>query len=179
MITIQFTYDSLKDKYKNGQKIFNEYIKLLIFDALVGNNDRHFYNWGVIETKNKKKGVEYKFSPIYDTSRGILWNIQELSLNKYIEDSKMESYIKKSQTKTSYYGKKENHFELIENIWKNKEDFEIDNILFTNIINYKKLDIINQMLDNKYKHILSDLRFLLIKKCLKKRFEEILKIITN
>ena len=180
LITIKFTYDSLEKKYKNHQIIFNNYVKLLLFDALVGNNDRHFYNWGVIETKDKNNKKEYNFSPIYDTARGMFWNITELNLQKYREKERLEKYIKDCQAKTSYSGKKkENHFELIKNIFKNKETFNIEISLFNNIINDENLDKINKMLDKRYKPLLSDLRFKLIKICLQKRFEKIVTIINE
>jgi len=47
-----------------------EFVKMLLFDAIVGNNDRHFYNWGLLPTYvTKKKPI---FAPIYDTARGVI-----------------------------------------------------------------------------------------------------------
>lgn len=48
---------------------------MLLFDAIVGNNDRHFFNWGVLRHL-KDKHVP-KFSPIYDTARGLFWNFSD------------------------------------------------------------------------------------------------------
>ncbi|MBC8883138.1 hypothetical protein H9X57_06230 [Flavobacterium piscinae] len=51
---------------------------MLLFDALTGNNDRHYYNWGVIShIKNEHKPY---FSPVYDTARGLLWNDSDKKL---------------------------------------------------------------------------------------------------
>ena len=180
LITIDFTYQSLKHKYKNGQHIFNDYIKLLLFDALVGNNDRHSYNWGVVETQKKYKQKMYEFSPIYDTARGMFWNITESKLRQYLQAQKLKKYIRSCKAKTSYRGdKKENHFKLIENIWQNKQKLGLETSLFKELINHDNLSFVNKMLDDKYKSILSNLRFQLIKTCLGERFNIILKIIDS
>ncbi|MEM1217807.1 MAG: HipA domain-containing protein, partial [Bacteroidota bacterium] len=52
-------------------------VKLLTFDAIVGNNDRHFYNWGVIGNYIVREGEAVKFAPIYDSARALMWNFTE------------------------------------------------------------------------------------------------------
>lgn len=56
---------------------------MLLFDALTDNNDRHYYNWGVIShIKNEHKPY---FLPVYDTAKGLLWNVSDekvISLQK-------------------------------------------------------------------------------------------------
>jgi len=175
LVTVKFTYEALKKNYKeNYVEIFNEYIKLLLFDALVGNNDRHFYNWGIKKTKNEK----ITLSPIYDTARGLFWNITEEKIKTRLKnDNALEGYIKKTSAKTSYDGnKKENHFKLIENIFKNKKELEIEEGIFRQLINIEKLNKILKMIDDEY-YFLSLQRKELIKKCLIKRFEILSEII--
>ena len=179
LITVNFTYNSIKNKYeeeKTVNSIFKNYIKLLIFDAITGNNDRHFYNWGVIEIIKKSK-KEFKFSPIYDTARGLFWNITENNLNKFKEPTEMEKYINTSKAKTSYDGKKENHFELIKKIYKHRSDFSIEKDLFIELLKEENLKRIKNMLDEKYSLLLSELRLNLTKQCLEKRFNKINAII--
>ncbi|MCY4560745.1 MAG: hypothetical protein OXC03_00190 [Flavobacteriaceae bacterium] len=63
--------------------ILNNLFHLIIFDALTGNNDRHYYNWGVI-THLKDEHLPY-FSPVYDSARGLWWNTSDekiISLHK-------------------------------------------------------------------------------------------------
>ena len=183
LITVNFTYQSLEKKYPNNyQSIFKEYIKLLIFDALTGNNDRHFYNWGVVEKvkriQNQSKSKKC-FSPIYDTARGLFWNTSEKELEKYQKEEQMEKYILNCFAKTSYQGnKKENHFDLIKNIYQNKENFKIESSLFNDIINCTKLEaIIKKLEEDYYQKLLSALRLKLIKECLKKRYSKIKEIL--
>jgi hypothetical protein len=47
--TISFTRDVLKHFFKDSfNEIFESFMLMLFFDALIGNNDRHMYNWGVV-----------------------------------------------------------------------------------------------------------------------------------
>ena len=75
--TIEFTKESLRHLFPDHyEKIFNEFLKMVFFDAIVGNNDRHFYNWGVIRSIAQDE-IEPCFSPVYDTARGLFWNFPE------------------------------------------------------------------------------------------------------
>ncbi|MDD2385514.1 MAG: HipA domain-containing protein [Bacteroidales bacterium] len=71
--TVQFTESVFKHFYPiNYSSLMSEFLDMLVFDAIVGNNDRHFYNWGIL--KNIKNHVAPIFAPIYDTARGLFWN---------------------------------------------------------------------------------------------------------
>ena len=177
LITVQLTYNVLEKKYqKDYQNIFNQYVKLLIFDALIGNNDRHFYNWGIIE-KISDSNSRVQFSPIYDTARGLFWNIPEKNLEKYMDEMNFEKYIDKCTAKISYGGdKKENHFALIRMIYENKEKYQLVQDIFSCVVSKTKLERAIEMIDDKY-YYLSDTRKELIKKCLKRRFEKLSDIV--
>jgi hypothetical protein len=46
LLTVQFVQQAIMDVFpQEGEKIYSELIELLLFDAIVGNNDRHFFNW--------------------------------------------------------------------------------------------------------------------------------------
>ena len=178
LLTVRYTYKALKNNYiENYQKIFNEYTRMLIFDAIVGNNDRHTYNWGVIRIIKKNKD-KYMFSPIYDTARGLFWNIPEKQLKQYANEQKLEKYISNCKSKTSFDGiKNENHFDLVEKIYKNKKILELEESLFTDLINERLFENTINMLDNKYGSILSEVRLNRIKECLRQRFYKIYNLI--
>jgi len=49
LLTFQFTHEAVKFLFpQQFQSIMNHLVELLVFDAITGNNDRHFYNWAVI-----------------------------------------------------------------------------------------------------------------------------------
>lgn len=74
--TVQLVKEALDMSFPvYSEKIFSDFILMLIFDGVVGNNDRHSYNWGVITSI--RKNHEVCFAPIYDTARGLFWNESE------------------------------------------------------------------------------------------------------
>lgn len=94
------------------EKLFNGFIKIMIFDALVGEQDRHEENWGIEIIDG-----QYKISPLYDNGCNLLRNFKDVSyaeeyysgkkdFNTYINKSK--TLIYKEDNKTQY-----KHFELI------------------------------------------------------------------
>ncbi len=76
------------------EDLMNNFVKMLLFDALVGNNDRHFYNWGVKRSVTQR--FQPYFAPIYDTARGLFWNMRD---DKLVAKSRVkherEAFIKK------------------------------------------------------------------------------------
>lgn len=155
-----------------------EFIKLLVFDALIGNNDRHFYNWGIIRNiQGKEKPV---FSPIYDTARGLFWNEHEEKLKAiYYDKNRLATFIKKysdgSSPKVGWNGlKKLNHFDLVKNL--KTLPFVLTCETLKNICSEAKLNEVINMIDKEFSQILSFERRELIKICLQYRHECIKKI---
>jgi len=69
-----------------AESILQKFHRMLAFDALIGNNDRHFFNWGVICDQTGRH-ISH-FSPIFDTARAFFWNHSEVSLSKLEESGK-------------------------------------------------------------------------------------------
>lgn len=58
--SLLYTISNIKRTLDNlDSKLFPEFIKIMIFDALVGEQDRHEENWGIIF-----KNVRYRISPM-------------------------------------------------------------------------------------------------------------------
>lgn len=177
MFTLQFVEKSVKHySPDNYNEILYRLVKLLLYDALVGNNDRHFENWAVI-VKNVGNS-EPVFSPVYDTARGLFWNQSEESLATFT-DHKIRKYAENSKPKLGWDGIKDkdlNHFRLVEEIYKNQfyiTQNEVKDLFSQNMIDRMKSFIISEFSDlmsakrieiiNKY----LDFRFLTIKNLLK------------
>jgi hypothetical protein len=66
LLTLQITQKAIIKFFPMyADEILEDLVKMLLFDAWVGNNDRHFYNWGVVvDIKGRQKPY---FSPVYDT----------------------------------------------------------------------------------------------------------------
>lgn len=117
--TFEFLVDAIKYKYPLcHQEIINDLVKMITFDAIVGNNDRHFYNWAVISSIRKNAGHP-QLSPIYDSARGLTWNWsdEKIKINLHQEKSngrKIDRYIREACPRISIDENSQiNHFDLI------------------------------------------------------------------
>jgi hypothetical protein len=132
LFTFEFIRDAIRSVFpKNFEEITHQLVKLIVFDAIVGNNDRHFYNWGVIDTKQKTAKLP-NFAPIYDSARGLLWNSNDekcrVLYNNYLKDKqKILNYLNGACPRISIENNTQaNHFELVDFLLRfNKEFSEI------------------------------------------------------
>lgn len=162
-------------------EIFNSFFHMLLFDALTGNNDRHYYNWGVIShIKNEHRPY---FSPIYDTARGLLWNQSDekvISLQKEIDNpnnKKLKNYVLQSVPKISVPDNvKCNHFELIEFLESKKYFNDEHKSVWTNP---KFLEEAILKLNSDFKHLFIKERREVIQYILDLRFKAIAEILNK
>jgi hypothetical protein len=166
--TIKFTYEAFKNSFpKEYDELFCNLLKMLAFDAITGNNDRHFYNWGVITNVQNLKPP--RFAPIYDTARALFWNysdekIQNVTREEELINVQIEKYGNSSKPKMGIEGRNNpNHFKLVEEVYNRFPDH--DYCLTEVVKNALKVDE-NELLDNTYRYLLSDNRRKLIKQCL-------------
>lgn len=177
--TCQFVEEAIRHQFPQyAQVLLKSFMKLLVFDAIVGNNDRHFYNWGIITDLTGAKPP--RFSPIYDTARGLFWNKQEKWIKQIINNHQhlqitLENYIKGSQPKTGWEGEKNiNHFRWIELIYKNDDRF-CDVCL--ELLNLEKQKAVTDLLEKEFKLFMSEERRYLVECCLNLRYERLREII--
>lgn len=125
-------------------ELFKDFIKIMIFDALIGEQDRHEENWGITE----KQGKNF-ISPLYDNGDSLLREFRNIAnAQKYYDGIKdFNAYIDRSQTIIYKEDKKckYKHFELIKYLYDNFSQYVIPEIN-----NLKKLtDEIIEILVNK------------------------------
>lgn len=119
--TFEFVKDAIRLVFPNDfENLMPSFVKMLVFDAIVGNNDRHFYNWGVKRSINSMEKM-ISFAPLYDSARGLLWNLSEENIKKYLVNydtnggSLLRKYLNNSCPRISIDANKTiNHFELVE-----------------------------------------------------------------
>ena len=60
LFTFEFIRDSIRSVFPNCfELLLIELVKMITFDALAGNNDRHFYNWGVMVVGQFEIGASF------------------------------------------------------------------------------------------------------------------------
>ncbi len=118
--TFQTVLEAVSDAFPNQSvEIMGGIVEMLAFDAIVGNNDRHPANWGIVVPVSQKR--EPRFSPVYDTARGLFWNNDERKVRATLADAQtLDGYVNRSQPQIGFDGiPKLNHFDLIRAISAN------------------------------------------------------------
>lgn len=118
VFTYQFVQDAILNRFPaDADKLVDGFVEMLLFDGLIGNNDRHYFNWGIIADPESRRPC--RFAPIYDTARALFWNTSEAKLEQLIANRlhyqrKLENYAKRSCPKIGWDNKQGlNHFDLI------------------------------------------------------------------
>ena len=178
--TVQFVDNAVSNMFLyQHDEIMHELSKLIIFDALVGNNDRHFFNWGVV--RSVEGSFQPYFSPVYDTARGLFWNDSDSKLTGIVEvnkttDGHIKKYCKSSRPKIGWEGEANlNHFQLFEKIYSN--EFYITGGEIKALLEPPVLEQMIQEVKNNFQPLMTTNRIILICKCLEYRFNELRKII--
>jgi len=150
------TISSIENFLKTyGEMEFNKFIGLMVFDALVGETDRHEENWGLLKTGN-----QYQLSPMYDTSCNLLREFKNTEhAQKYYDGTKsFENYILKSKVFIFREDNKKQytHFELIEDLYKKYPNETLKEIKKLKRITERKIErILNklpeQMIEEEHK----------------------------
>jgi hypothetical protein len=179
LLSMQFVCKAIEATFpEQANEIISNLIELLMFDAIVGNNDRHFFNWGVIR---HLRGVKPPtFSPIYDTARGLFWNQKEeklLTLHGNVNQIRnfIGRYHQKTKPKIGWDKEKEvNHCELVERLVINNYcSFDRAQGLFSKE-NLHKAEV---LLNTEFKTLLTQIRRDVILRYLDYRFSEFEKVL--
>lgn len=151
-------YDTKKEEYYSLEMILNslkefeglekEFYKIIFFDFMIGNTDRHQSNWGVIKEEEKIVGI----APIYDNGSSLCAYIKEENIDSYLGKDKLKfkSLVDTKSTSRIRIDKKKRkeptHLEMIKHIKGNNEEIFIENL---NRINSKLTeDVIDNIINN-------------------------------
>jgi len=171
--TVQFTQQTLRHFFPDHfHQLMSSFYLLLLFDAITGNNDRHYYNWGIVrDIRNSNP----EFSPIYDSARGLYWNTSEKDLqDKYgsphLRMPAIKKYAEHSYPKIGWDNiGKINHFDLIKHSMS-QPDFPYKSA--ADILNNTDNTLaITNLINNEFAPLMSDFRRKLIEQTLLYRIE--------
>lgn len=176
-----FSFQEAKKAIQNqfshhAHQLLIAFVKMMVLDAIIGNNDRHFYNWGVIVDVREKKPP--RFAPVFDTARGFFWNEREDRLNGFLKDNaKFQKYINLARPKIGWDGALElNHFEVIQRLLENYPEL-ISPAAFL-LEEHKKAEVL-QFIRLDMSNFLTPLRVELITKCFCARFSHVAQLFHN
>lgn len=172
-----FTFEFIKDAIRSVfpqcfESLLVELVKMITFDALAGNNDRHFYNWGVIDTKKKTSKLP-TFAPVYDSARGLLWNYSDENIKKIFKQGgkKIITYTEEACPRISIEENKQaNHFQLIDFIKRYNTYYEK---IVTNLASVENEERVLKVLEKEFFPFFIHERSELIKTILRTRFKTV------
>jgi HipA-like C-terminal domain len=143
-------------------------VEMIAYDAIVGNNDRHPANWGIVV--GVRRDVEPRFSPIFDTARGLFWNCSEGTVRRMAkEPAAFDAYVRKCYPQIGWDGvRRVNHFELIQRIWG---EFPQYRPVLARLTDGMGVAAACRVVVGEFGHLLSNERLTLIQKCLTRRHE--------
>lgn len=126
--TFQIIDSTLQHQFPN-RAFINNIISTIVFDSIIGNEDRHQENWGIIVSFSKRRTrglssytfqfVEYNYAPIYDNGSSLGRELTEQKVKNILNDQiQLDSYINRGRSEIHWNGKsgKLRHFELIKEI---------------------------------------------------------------
>ena len=165
--------DKLEDPYSNNkysiqmiQKSLNgilkieEFYKIVIFDILIGNSDRHHSNWAILAKGTAFKNSEdmtdinfnYSMSPLYDNGSSLCAYEDNNNVEIFFKDKMKFEALINTKYKSAIGWENERpirHFELLKKIKDNAYDRTIQYIEnIKNNINEENIDKILNEFDN-------------------------------
>ena len=152
-------------------------LKMMIFDILIGNSDRHHSNWGIVIHINTYKGFESHFCPLYDNGSSLCSYVNEEDIDTILKDRMRFGALvdTKSQSTIGWKNKRPiRHFELLEHLKEEKYNDTIEYI--ENIKNNINEQSINNILNEFDNNIISENMKKLVKEYLLERRKRILDI---
>lgn len=166
IFTFPVLYEAILTRFPDdAERILRDFARMIGYDALVGNQDRHLYNWGVVVHATGAHAPE--FSPIYDSARGLFWNAAEMRLDRFDTDEALRKYITVAHPLIGWEGERElNHFQLVSKIAKHT-----DLRPALRAIDLGCISSVVRMVDTEFSRLLSERRRDLIKRCLRLRFQ--------
>lgn len=161
----------IRQRFGEAEDIIQNYVDMVVFDALIGNMDRHHENWGVVVSTNYKSGLageiegwnieEYKgdryFTPLFDHGSSLMFELQEFKLENMARDLKIVNhYVDRGYGFVlDNSGKKNNIFKVMHQYmhtseeWNKRFKISIDKILAHSLTSYA--EIVNRMpVKNEY-----------------------------
>ena len=170
IFTLQVVEAAMRSRFPaEAESILQDFVRLIGFDAVVGNNDRHFFNWGVITHISGRRPP--RFSPIYDSARALFWNTEEAGLTKFSHAKEfaqhLQKYVRECYPKTGWDGMESaNHFQMIQQIVSERPIYR-EALMNLNIPTLPEQ--VSLLMDKEFSGLFTPLRKRFILDCLRER----------
>lgn len=172
-------YDSKNEEYYSLDMILKsleqynfrrDFFKIVVFDFLIGNTDRHQNNWAILQSDKNTR-----LCPLYDNGSSLCCYIQESQIDSYLGNDKMRfnSLVNSKSTSRIRLDKKikkePRQLEVLEYLRNNYYEDVVD-FIKTILYNINQISV-NNLLGEYTEEIVSKKRKTLIKKFLMEKID--------
>lgn len=188
-----YNKENLIDEYNNKKYSFqmiensisgileiSEIVKIIVFDCLIGNSDRHHSNWGVIPCIKKIANGEcicLKLCPLYDNGSSLCAYEDNSDIEIFFKDKMKFEALVNTKSKSAIGWENERpikHFDLLKKLKENEYELTISYIeKIKDNVNEKSINRILNEFDN---NIISEDMKKLLKMFLLERRKRMLEI---
>lgn len=128
--TFQIIERLLTTRFKH-ENFIKDMIEIIVFDSIIGNEDRHQENWSIIVInklvqkntlflrKEAFTETSYKFAPIYDSGSSMGRELTDTKVAQMLTDNvQLEAYVNRGQSEIHWEGErgKQKHLDLIRKV---------------------------------------------------------------
>lgn len=140
-ISLQHVEEAVRSRYLDSDDILQAFSDMIVFDAWIGNMDRHHENWAITQTsiaqqmsmfslpKDERERLKKKrwFTQLYDHGSSLLFELGEEKVRYYLEHQEqfVKDYIlgKKYALLLGVNDKEMNIFDIIQQNIENKTNW--------------------------------------------------------
>ncbi len=166
--TFQTIYEAMSAVFPECHlELIGGVVQMIGFDAIVGHNDRHPANWGVIVPAQSR--LPPRFAPIFDTARAMLWNNKEQRIQGMLDGGpSYEAYLKRASPQIGWDPTgRVGHFDLVRNICQEFPEFQEH---LARLVRPGFIDDCARMVKTEFGSLLSLERQTVICRCLADRY---------
>lgn len=125
-LSLEVVEEKVTSKFYAAEDLLQSYADMVVFDALIGNMDRHHENWGICTEQrykqqlllDKKRLVPLRyFTPLFDHGSSLMFELSDEKVQEFLSDeNKLINYVEKSKFGfiLNTDGNKVNMFAIIE-----------------------------------------------------------------
>lgn len=158
----------LFEQFSYFDEIRFDFIAMNVFDILIGNQDRHPYNWQIL-FKDRK----YFFGPLYDNGASLGWQLSDDRINDMMKNtSKMNKFFKNMKVKAGLIENKQPLLKVNHLLIYFKQNYPKDLRMFIDRFYNFPYDIYNCFLQDV--PLISEIRKEFLKEMLQYRMNKII-----
>jgi hypothetical protein len=175
VFTFRDVWDAVTTLFPDeSDELLGDFFRMLGFDAIVGNHDRHIYNWGVVTDVKGRRPT--RFSPIFDTARGLFWNNRESDLWKYFAPTKLRRYVDFASPQLGCPARAgANHFQFLAVLLSDCPEYasSLQDLVASDVVGD-----VHALMQDEFSALISEQRRNLIGLCLAQRVEKFREVVS-